>query len=159
MADPTRLEVGRILKAHGLRGEVVVSPITPRLERFGVGSVLYLDGNPVTVATNRPHQQRLLLGFEGVHDRSAAEQLRGRVLTADTAPGPADEGEFWVHELVGCEVVTADGRVCGRVDAVEENPAHDLLVLDTGALVPIVFVVEHTDGRIVIAPPDGLLDA
>jgi 16S rRNA processing protein RimM len=68
------------------------------------------------------------------------------------------EGEYWVHELVGATVVDRAGADLGRVVAVEDNPAHDLLVLDGGALVPMVFLVEHRDGRVVVDVPDGLFD-
>ena len=69
-----------------------------------------------------------------------------------------DDDELWVHEVVGAEVRDREGAVVGRVVAVEANPAHDLLVLDGGALVPMVFVVEQRDGTLVIDPPEGLLD-
>jgi 16S rRNA processing protein RimM len=83
------------------------------------------------------------------------------VLTADAfdaedAALPADE--FWVHELVGSAVVDRSGKPLGEVVAVEANPAHDLLVLGNGALVPIVFVVEQRPGEVVVDPPDGLFD-
>ena len=82
-------------------------------------------------------------------------------LTADPLAGDADvldDDELWVHEVVGAEVVDRAGAPVGRVTAVEANPAHDLLVLDGGVLVPMVFVVEQRDGVLVIDPPDGLLD-
>jgi 16S rRNA processing protein RimM len=158
MASPSpRLEVGRVTKPHGLRGEVVVVPVTNRAERFAPGSCLDVGERELRVDASRRHQDRWLVHFEGVDDRDAAEALRGAVLTAeptDAAPG----GELWVHELVGCTVVTTDGSAVGVVDAVEANPAHDLLVLDTGALIPMPFVVEHTAGRVVVELPDGLLD-
>ena len=69
-----------------------------------------------------------------------------------------DPDELWVHELVGEAVVETDGTARGRCVAVVENPAADLLELDSGALVPVVFVVDHADGRIVIDPPAGLFD-
>ena len=84
----------------------------------------------------------------------------GALLTAaPLTPGAElDDGEFWVHELIGSPVVDTAGNALGRVVGVEANPAHDLLVLDTDALVPMVFVVEHRDGVVVVDPPDGLLD-
>ena len=66
---------------------------------------------------------------------------------------------MWVHELVGGEVVDMAGTVHGRVIEVEVNPAHDILVLDTGGLIPVVFVREFDGTRIVVDPPEGLLDA
>ena len=150
------LEVGVVVKPHGLRGEVAVDAITNRAElRFAPGSVLSSDRGPLEVRSSRPHQGRWLITFEGVVDRNAAEGLLGVVLSAE----PLDEeGAFWVHELIGAEVVGVDGTRYGTVIAVEANPASDLLVLEGERLVPLVFVVSQEDGRVVIDPPAGLLD-
>lgn len=157
MSDAARLEVGRVVKAHGLKGEVVVHPVSNRPERFQPGAELYADDRRLTIATVRPHQQRWLIRFEGVGDRTAAEAMRGTVLTGESL-GEAPEGEVWVHELVGAHVVDTKGAALGSVVAVEANPAHDLLVLDSGALVPIVFVTETRPGEVVVDPPEGLLE-
>lgn len=152
-----RLEIGRVGKAHGLHGEVAVAATTNRPERFERGSVLYAGGRRLLVTGARPHQHRWLVRFEGVDDRTAAEAMRGAVLTADPL-GELPDDEMWVHDLVDCTVVDRSDRVLGRVVAVQANPAHDLLELDGGALVPIVFVVAHERGRIVVELPEGLLD-
>jgi 16S rRNA processing protein RimM len=156
-APGDRLEVGRVVKPHGLQGEVVVVAITNRPERFDAGARLWVDGVERAILSSRPHQDRWLLRFDEVPDRTAAEGLRGAVLTAeplDEAPG----GEVWVHEVVGAEVVDRAGAPIGVVTSVEANPAHDLLVLEGGTLVPMVFVVEQHPGRVVVDLPDGLLD-
>lgn len=159
MARDDRLEVGRVHKAHGLKGDVVVSLTTDRTERVEPGSVLHVDGIERTVArsTTQP-PDRWIVGFTGVTDRNAAEALRGAVLTAE--PLDAEDGEWWVHDLVGATVVLADGSEVGTVASVQDNPAHELLVLDTGDLVPIVFVSDGSGlpERVVIDPPDGLFD-
>jgi 16S rRNA processing protein RimM len=94
--------------------------------------------------------------FAGVSDRSAAEALHGEVLTAEPLEDP---DVLWVHDLVGSEVVAAaDGARLGVVEAVEANPASDLLVLDGGGLVPLTFLVRAEAGRLVVDPPAGLLD-
>ncbi len=152
-----RLEVGRIGRAHGLHGDVTVAPITNRDERFASGSVLYIGDRPLVVASARRHQARWLVRFEGVDDRNGAEALRGCVLTADPL-GDASDGELWVHDLVGAEVRDRAGAPLGVVTAVEANPAHDLLVLEGGALVPIVFVVSCEAGVVTVDVPEGLLD-
>jgi 16S rRNA processing protein RimM len=152
-----RLEVGRVGKAHGLRGEVVVHPITNQRDRFEPGTVVEVDGVERTIETCRPHQDRWLVRFEGVEDRDAAEALRGAVVRAEPL-GDAPEGEVWVHEVIGSDVVDQHGTTIGRVASIEANPAHDLLVLESGTLVPMVFVVAHEPGRVLVDVPDGLLD-
>lgn len=155
-AQPALLEVGRIVKPHGIRGEVAVESVTNRGElRFAAGSVLQSDRGPLQVVGGRPHQGRWLVTFAGVDDRNGAEALRGVVLRAE----PLDEeGALWVHELVGSEVVDLAGGTYGTVRAVEANPAADLLVLDGERLVPLTFVVSQEPGRLVIDPPNGLFD-
>jgi 16S rRNA processing protein RimM len=155
-----RLEVGRIGRAHGLHGEVTVTFVSDRPERTRPGTTLFAitesgDVRPLRVASARPHGGRWLVRFDGVADRSQAEALRGCELEADELPAG---DELWVHDLVGSRVVDRSGIALGRVSAVEANPAHDLLVLEGGALVPVTFVVDHEPGRIVVDVPDGLLD-
>jgi 16S rRNA processing protein RimM len=143
-----------------LRGEVAVTFSSNRPERWTPGAALFAGPRELVVRTSRPHQGRVLLTFAGVDDRTAAEALLGVELTAEPLADDVelDEREVWVHEVVGAEVLDRAGTVMGRVTAVEANPAHDLLVLDGGALVPMVFVVEQRDGVIVIDPPDGLFE-
>ena len=83
------------------------------------------------------------------------ERLRGVVLRAEALD---EQGTLWVHELIGAEVVDAAGTVHGRVEAVQANPASDLLVLEDGRLVPLTFVVSSGEGRVVIDPPPGLME-
>lgn len=153
--EPGLLEVGRIAKAHGVRGEVIVDLLTDRTERVEPGSVLDAPDGPMEVVASRPHQGRWIVQFAGVADRNAAEALRGTVLRAAPLDDP---GAMWVHELIGSEVVDTEGRSYGMVESVEDNPASDLLVLPGGGLVPLTFVVAQEPGRVVIDPPPGLLD-
>jgi 16S rRNA processing protein RimM len=134
-----------------------VQPVTNRPEqRFVAGAVLHTERGPLEVVSGRPHQGRWLVTFAGVEDRNAAEGLRGLVLSASEPL--QEEGALWVHELVGAEVVDTAGRSYGAVEAVEANPASDLLVLSGERLVPLTFVVSSESGRVVIDPPAGLLD-
>ena len=149
------LEIGRVTRPHGLRGEVVVDLTTDRVERLAPGTVLTSDAGDLTVAAARPHQQRWIVTFEGHTGREAADRLRGLALRAAAIDDP---DALWVHDLVGSEVVTVGGDTVGTCVAVVANPASDLLELDGGALVPVVFVVERMPGRVVIDPPEGLLD-
>jgi 16S rRNA processing protein RimM len=150
------LEVGRIARAHGVRGELIVELVTDRTERVAVGATLHVEGGgPLTVTASRPHKGKWIVTFEGVHDREGAEALQGTLLYADPLDDPA---ELWVHEVIGRRVVDVDGQLCGTVEAVQANPASDLLVLDSGALVPVRFVIEERDDALVIDVPDGLFD-
>jgi 16S rRNA processing protein RimM len=109
----------------------------------------------MTIRSSRAHQRDWIVLFDGVPDRNAAEALRGLKLRAE----PLDDPDaLWVHELVGTRVVTTDGVERGTVTAVEANPASDLLVLDTGALVPLRFLVSTDDGVVTVDPPEGLFD-
>jgi 16S rRNA processing protein RimM len=157
MSDPVRLEVGRVGRAHGLRGEVHVVAVTNRPERFARGSRLLVGDRALVIESSRPSGSGWVVQFAGVGDRNAAEALRGSTVYGE-GTGDAPDGELWVHEVIGAEVRDRAGARIGVVDAVQANPAHDLLVLDSGALVPMVFVVEHEPGVVVVDVPDGLLD-
>lgn len=153
------LEVGVISKPHGLKGEVIVSLTTDRTERLDPGSVLESDRGPLTVVRSSPHQHRWRVAFEGVATRDEADRLRGLVLRAE----PLDDPDVWfVHELIGGEVRLGDGTLAGTCVSVVENPAYDMLELDSGVMVPMPFVVDAdtaaTPTQITIDPPDGLLD-
>ena len=149
--------MGRITKPHGVRGDVLVLLTTERTSRLDPGSVLHTERGPLTVVTSSRHQDRWIVQFEGLTDRDVAERWRGVLLQAEPLDD-ADDEVLWVHELVGATVALADGTTVGTVTEVESNPASDLLVLDTGALVPVVFVTDHQPDRITIDPPDGLFD-
>jgi 16S rRNA processing protein RimM len=187
------LVVGQIVRPHGIRGEVVVNVRTDEPEqRFAPGSVLVTDRGravpqpasgpdagdapdgrwvapPVlTVEAVRPHQGRLIVGFDGVHDRNLAEELRGVMLCVDSTDVPPsdDPDEFNDHELVGLAAVGPGGEALGEVVRVDHAPASDLLVLrrpdGRTALVPfvraIVPEVDVAGGRVVLTPPEGLFD-
>jgi 16S rRNA processing protein RimM len=133
------LEVGRVVKPHGLKGEVIVELITTRTDRLVPGARF----GDLEIVNVKPHQHRWIVGFAGVTTREGAEALRRRVLSA---------------ELIGADVIDTAGTWLGVVTAVEANPASDLLVLDGGGLVPLRFVVDHEDGKVTVDPPAGLLD-
>jgi len=150
-----QLEVGSIDRPHGLAGAVVVTLVTDQHERVAPGATLDTDAGALTVLASRPLKHRFVVTFEGVDTLGAAEALRGTVLRSD----PLDkQGALWVHELIGATVRTADGAVLGTVEGVEANPASDLLVLDSGTLIPTRFVLgEVVDRAITVEVPEGLL--
>lgn len=154
------LVVGRVTKAHGLRGEVVVNLSSSEPEvRLAPGAVLDTPQGPLTVASSRPHQGKWLVVFDGVLTREAADALRGTELQAEPIEDP---DALWVHDLVGADVVDTGAVARGRVTAILANPADDLLELEGGALVPVAFIVgwkgEGDARHLVIDPPDGLFD-
>jgi 16S rRNA processing protein RimM len=153
---PGLLEVGRIGRAHGVKGAVVVTLTSDRTERAQPGSRLFDGERWLDVESSRPQpQRRWVVHFAGIGDRTAAEALGGRTLWAEPL---ADPDAVWVHELIGARVVQIDGTERGTCVAVLDNPANDLLELDTGHLVPVTFVVSVEAGVITIDPPDGLFD-
>lgn len=152
---PGLLEVGRIAKAHGLKGEVIVRLLSDRVERLAPGSVLMTAKGPLTVERSARHQDKWRVAFAGVTDRNGAEALHGTVLLGEPIEDP---DALWIHELIGAEVVDAAGAHIGTVQAVEANPAHDILVLDGDRLVPLTFVVDHVPGRLVVELPEGIFD-
>ncbi len=148
--------VGRIGRAHGVRGAVLVTLTTDRTERMDAGSRLF-DGVEWrdVVSSRRQPNGAWLTQFEGLGDRAAAEALTGRELFA----APIDDPDaLWVSDLIGSQVRSVNGDVHGACVAVLDNPAHDILELDSGALVPVVFVVSCENGVTTIDPPEGLFD-
>jgi 16S rRNA processing protein RimM len=167
-----QLVVGRIGRPHGIRGEVSVEVRTDSPEeRFAPGSVLVTDPvnrGPLTVARMHWHSGRLLLTLDGVADRDGAEALRDTLLVvdADDLPELDDPDEFYDHQLVGLRVELADGTAVGVVDDVVHAPAEELIAVrrpdGDEVLVPFVSVIVPTvdlaGGRIVVEPPEGLLE-
>lgn len=149
-------EVGKTGRPHGVRGDIYIDLITDREERLAVGARLQAGGRWLTVASARRAGTRWLVHFDDVPDRTAAEQLVNLPLLAEPLPDTGDG--LYVHDLIGAAVVDTTGTVLGTCTSVLANPAHDILELDNGGLVPVVFVVEAGDGRVVVDPPDGLFD-
>jgi len=172
-AEDDLLVVGRIGRPQGIRGEVTVQVRTDDPEaRFAPGAVLHTappERGPVTVAAARWQNGRLVVAFEGVPDRTAAEQLRETLLHVDarTLPPPEDEDEFHDHVLRGMTAALVDGTVLGEVVDVLHLPHGDVLVVrraDTGTEVLVPFrkamvpVVDVAARRLQVDPPEGLLD-
>ncbi|MFJ5558456.1 ribosome maturation factor RimM [Streptomyces sp. NPDC093250] len=167
-----QLVVARIGRAHGIKGEVTVEVRTDEPElRLGPGAVLTTDPasvGPLTIETGRVHSGRLLLRFEGVRDRNAAEALRNTLLIADVDPDerPEDEDEYYDHQLIDLDVVTVEGTAVGRISEISHLPSQDLFVVErpdgTEVYVPfveeIVTEIDLEEQRAVIDPPPGLID-
>ena len=150
------LEVGRIVKAQGLRGQVLVDLWSDRLERLTAGNTLLSERGPLVVVAAAAHQARFIVTFDRIDSREEAERWRGVVLSA---PRIDDASVIWIDQLYGAEVVDVAGVRRGVVVDVEANPASDLMVLDSGALVPLTFVVAvEANRRVEIDPPEGLFE-
>lgn len=151
-------EVGRIGRAHGVRGDVYVVLITDRVERLAAGARLLAGSQWLTVTESRQQQQRWLVHFQGVDDRTAAEKLTNHTLLAEPLDDDGSDDAMWVHDLIGSHVVDQQGVDRGICVAVLDNPAHDMLELDSGALIPVTFVLTCSGGVTTIDPPEGLFD-
>jgi 16S rRNA processing protein RimM len=165
--------VGRVLRPHGLHGELVVEVLSDAPERFVPGAAVAAGDpesgeplRPLEVSGARLHQGRMLLRFTGVEDRDAAEPLRGSLLTIPSeAARKLAPDEYWRHQLVGLAVVDTEGNDRGVVEDVVPGAAHDLLEVrrpdGVTALVPAVAAlvrVEMEAGRVVVRAIPGLLD-
>jgi 16S rRNA processing protein RimM len=176
----TEVVVGRIGRPHGVKGEVSVELRTDEPERrFTAGAVLHTQtpqgGAPhgpqrpasLTVGSVRWHQSRLLVTYEQVTDRTAAEAVRGLLLAVEVDPDevPEDPEEFYDHQLVGLRVVTTDDSLVGELAEVVHGSAQDLLSIKAqdGREILVPFVselvpqVDVAGGRVVVRDLPGLL--
>ena len=176
-ADPGFLAVGHLARAHGLEGEFFVALLTDHPEGTFAPGVVLFPGDasglvpdpglpPLTVVSARPFKAGYLVEFAGVESRPEAEALRGRYLLRPAAElEPPAEGEFYHHDLIGLDVVTKQGLRLGVVRELYELAPADLLEVkgeEREYMIPfrkeIVVEVDLDGGRIVVDPPEGLLD-
>ncbi len=168
---PRHVAIGKIVQAHGIKGELVVFPLTERTERFGAGGTVYLsrtpDGDeglaPFRIEASRPHKERFLVRLEKIDDRTQAEWYAGAylVIPFEEAEAARGEGEFFLHALVGREVRTEEGQRLGTVADVIETGAQPLLEVavekNGRRMLPFVkeFVTAVEDDAVVVRPPAG----
>lgn len=166
-SEPQFLAVGRVVRPHGVHGEVCAEVHTAYPERFKVYKTLYLGPfyAPYRLKGHRFHQDLVLLTLEGVNDRDQAAALRDQWvwISVDEAI-PLEEGEFYLYQALGFRVVTDAGEDLGRVTEIMETGANDVLVV-RGArevllpLIPGVLVkADIQAGQITVHLPDGLLE-
>jgi 16S rRNA processing protein RimM len=164
--DEPTVVVGRVTRAHGVKGEVAVMVLTEVTERFEPGGVVYLeDGRRLAVAESRPHRGRMLVTFEGVRDRDAADELVQRDLVVpESESPPLPEGSYWDHQLVGSKVVTDSGRSLGELRDVIHTSANDVwsAIDEAGvetlvpAIADVVASVDVGAKRVVVREVPGL---
>lgn len=168
------LNVGKIVNTHGVRGEVrVVSKTDFPEERYKKGSVLYIfkqnqkEPLKVTVASHRQHKQFDLLTFEEVGSLNEAEQLKESILKVEKEHlGSLDEGEFYFHEIIGCEVYDEKDKLIGQIKEVLTPGANDVWVVGRkgkkDALIPyipsVVKTVDISSKKVHIEVMEGLID-
>jgi 16S rRNA processing protein RimM len=142
--SPAWIAVGLVTRAHGVRGEVAVRPLSQVPSRFEPGATVFRDeeeSKPLTVAACRPDRDRLLVTFEGISDRNGAEALGGAYLFVPASWAPQlPEGEYWPHQLLGSDVITEAGRRVGTLSEILHTQAND------------VWVVAGPDGAEVLVP-------
>ena len=166
------MAIGEIARAHGLRGEVRVTPLTDHPERFERVTECVLwdatrdERETRRITTARRHGNALLLTFAGCDSPEAAQALIGRLIALPRAEAlPPPPGSFYPWQLEGARVTTEDGRLVGRVTGIEQSGPQDLWVVAGEGrehLIPavpdIVIDVDIAAGRVVIRPPEGLLE-
>ena len=162
-----QLVVGRIGRAHGVLGEATVQVQTDDPDvRFKVGAKLSLDnGKDLTIRSARWHNQILLLAFDGIIDRNQIEELRDQMISAEVDITSLSPGEYHYQQLLGCQVFLQSDELIGEVDEIVKLPGQDLLsVAQNGkkVLIPmvkkIIISIDVSTKKIVVDPPEGLLD-
>jgi 16S rRNA processing protein RimM len=159
----TRLTIGYVARAHGVRGELRVHLHDEESETIFEVDRVWIGGEEARVKSARTTTGAALLVVEGIEDRDAAEALRGRAVEVERDAVPIEEGEFFVADLVGCEVVDESGGALGRCVEVTFNGAQDVMVIRderVERMLPVVpeFVisVDTELRRVVVAPPEDL---
>ncbi len=162
-----RIPVGFIQRAHGVRGDVLVIPLTDNPDRFAAGASLQVEGRPtpLTIGAVRSHNEGLIVSFTEITDRDGAEAIRKSRLMIDAVDRrPLDDDEYWPDDLIGLAALDGSGSPLGRVTDIVLGDAQDRLVVTTpsGTAVEVPFVaaiVERpTDEAVVLHPPEGLFD-
>ena len=169
---PERVTVGRVIRPHGVRGEVTVTVLTDVPGRFAPGTTLLLareEGGPavpVVVESERPHKSGVAVRFAGTEDRDRAEELRGAWLEVERSQVPAaPPGTYYHYELLGCRCFDGERDLGQVVEVIEDGGGLLLIVEDGERQVPVPFVasflreVDVAAGRIELALPPGLVDA
>ncbi|MEA2550448.1 MAG: rRNA processing protein RimM [Actinomycetota bacterium] len=162
--DEPAIVVGAITKAHGLKGEVVVLNRSDNPDRWSPGNTVFLGARELEITASRPHGARFLVSFRGITDRTTAEGIRGELTVRHSQLPDLAPGEYWPHQLEGCEVATDAGRSLGHLTDVIPNPANDLWVAvdDAGietlipALEDVLLEVDIESRRILVRDIPGL---
>lgn len=165
-------DVGKIVNTHGVRGEVRVIKMTDYDERFSVGSSLYLVKEnelpvKVTIAGHRVHKQFDLIHFEGLTTINDVEHFKDAYLKINEKQLPhLKKGEFFHHDIIGCQMQTTDGDHLGTITSILSPGANDVWVVEQSSgkelLIPyikeVVKSVDIEEKKVMIELMEGLLD-
>jgi 16S rRNA processing protein RimM len=160
-AEGALIAIGRVARAHGIRGRVLIAPYDGESQALGSIKKVWLGAKEFEVARSERANLGWLVSLRGVDDRDAADALRGQEVNVLRSELPAlEEGEMYAVDLIGFSVVDAEGKERGVVEDLEEAGAQDLLRLEGGRLVPLALVKEVLSDvrRIVIDAPEGLFE-
>ena len=169
-SEPRFLVVGEIAKPHGIRGEVIVIPLTDLLERFSWLDEIYIgetSPSPVTLESVRFHKGRPLLKFDGYNSRDDVEVLRGQLLQVPEDQAiPLEENEYFLYQLIGLLVETVDGQQLGTLTEIIETGANNVFVvrgIRDEILIPdipeVISEIDFENQRMIVDPLPGLLNA
>jgi len=163
------LAIGRVVRAHGVRGEISVAVLTDFPERFESLEWVYVgnefEAQPFRLEKHRWHKKNVLLTLSDITDRTQAEQLQGQFIQIPIDEAvPLPDGDYYLYQLVGLQVITSTGELLGTIDHIIETGANDVYVVKNEAqeelLIPaIADVVKSVDldkGQIIIELLDGL---
>jgi 16S rRNA processing protein RimM len=167
--EPRYLAVGKVTRAHGLRGEIVVAVLTEFPGRFAETELVYLgnefEAEAYRLESYRWHKHTILLKLAGVADRTQAEQLRGQLVQVPVEEAmPLPEGSFYLYQLLGLQVITTEGETLGPIVNILETGANDVYVVERQgeelllpAIAEVVQSVDLAKGQMIVKLIDGLL--
>lgn len=164
-SPPEFLIVGRVVAPWGRRGEVKVEVVSDFPDRFAAGQTVYVDSEPLRIEDSRFHRQHVLLKFAGIDSIEEAQKLRQQGLTIPLSQArELLPDEFYIFQLVGLDVLTADGQALGRIIDVMATGSNDVYVVagERGeilipAIEDVVLSIDLDKGRVLVEPIEGLL--
>jgi 16S rRNA processing protein RimM len=166
--EPVFLAVGRLGRAHGIHGDLILEVLTDFPERLKPGTLVYIgqEHRPLRLARSRQHSQGLLVAFEGITSPEEAAKLRNQLVLVRADDRPSlEEGEYYHHQLLGLQVVTEKGQVLGQLVEILETGANDVYIVrsqeSAEVLLPateeVILSIDLQAGQILIRPLPGLL--
>jgi 16S rRNA processing protein RimM len=132
--EPEFLAVGRVIRPHGIKGDLTMKVLTDFPERLRPGRTVYIgdEHQPFQINSARPHGQTLMIKFKGIDNREQAATYGGQTVFVQTEKVPRlPEGEYYFHQLLGLTVIDEKGQVLGTLDSILETRANDVYIIKT----------------------------